>query len=402
MQSSDPGHLFQTTSQLNQAADREKKFKAAEKIGEPINVSSKVLDLVVRGQEGWTAESGFQARRLDLRTGKTIKLYKGHQGPVTSVVLHDVKDNDGSKRLVLFTGSWDKSIKIWDAQSGDLLHTLQGHTDFIKSLTVLPLSPPLLLSTSSDRTIRIWDISDLQATPRSIQTLKDHTRPVECSVYRLNVDPSGQPTGGISVWTGDSLGAIKRWEVDASGRKLVFKEDVNGHETSVAQIAVTDEGVWSVSSDKTAIFHSHSQTSKISSSSSKPSIVHPSYVKSLLPIPEDFGLPKSLILTGSEDEDIRLYDIDDLGEVGSSAKLHGTIRGHCGEVSVLRPWYRDEEGKRGWYVVSGGLDSTLRRWSVQDLLNPPVLDYEPEEVKESVGLTEEEERELAELMSDED
>ncbi|WVF65983.1 hypothetical protein IAT40_000721 [Kwoniella sp. CBS 6097] len=400
MQSSDPGHLFQTTSQLNQAADREKKYKAAEKIGEPINVSSKVLDLVIRGQEGWTAESGFQARRLDLRTGKTIKLYKGHEGPVTSVVLHEAKGDDGSRRLILFTGSWDKSIKIWDAQSGELLHTLQGHTDFVKSLSVIPVSPPLLLSTSSDRTIRVWDISDLQLAPRSIQTLKQHTRPVECSVYKLQLDSAGEPTGAISVWTGDSLGAIKRWEINGGERRLAFKEDVNGHETSVAQLAVTNEGLWSVSSDKNVIFHAHTPTS--SSSSTKTSIPHPSYVKSLLPVPEDFALPKSLILTGSEDEDIRLYDIDSLGEVGSSAKLHGTIRGHCGEVSVLRAWYRDEEGKRGWYVVSGGLDSTLRRWSVQDLVNPPVLDYEPEEVKESVGLTEEEERELAELMSDED
>ncbi|OCF44065.1 cytoplasmic protein [Kwoniella heveanensis CBS 569] len=401
MQSSDPGHLFQTTSQLNQAADREKKLRAAEKIGEPINVSSKVLDLVIRGQEGWTAESGFQARRLDLRTGKTIKLYKGHQGPVTSVVLHEIKGEDGSKRLILFTGSWDKTIKIWDAQSGDLLHTLQGHTDFIKSLTVLPLTPPLLLSTSSDRTIRLWDISDLSSgapSPRSIQTIKEHIRPVECSVYKVEVCAAGQPTGAISVWTGDSLGTIKRWEVDTRERRLVFKEDVGGHETSVAQLAVTDEGLWSVSSDKTAIFHSHAGPS----SSAKPSVAHPSYVKSLLPIPEDFALPKSLVLTGSEDEDIRLYDVDSIGEVGSSAKHHGTIRGHCGEVSVLRAWYRDEEGKKGWYVVSGGLDSTLRRWSVQDLLDPPVLDYEPEEVKESVGLTEEEEQELAELMSEED
>ncbi|WWC58216.1 uncharacterized protein I303_100752 [Kwoniella dejecticola CBS 10117] len=416
MQSSDPGHLFQTTQQLNQSKNREKKLKASEKVGEPINVSSKVLDLVIRGQEGWTGESGFQARRLDLRTGKTIRLYKGHDGPVTSIALHDMRDADGTKWVALVTGSWDKSIKIWNADSGELLHTLQGHVDFLKSLLILPLPVPVLLSTSSDRTVKLWDLSSLSssssasssststsdAPPRCIQNIKEHTRPVECSIYKLEVDINGKPTGGIDVYTGDSLGLIKRWNVQEG--KLVFKEDLTGHETSVNQLSLTEEGFWSVSSDKSAIFHPFHPNS--SSSTSRPKIVHPSYVRSILPIPEEFPLSQSLLLTGSEDEDIRIYDVEPLSDVGGSgsgpAKLKGIIQGHCGDVNVLKAWYRDEEGKKGWYVVSGGLDCTLRRWNVQDLLSPPVLDFQPEPEKEEVGLTEEEERELAELMSDED
>ncbi|WVW81894.1 hypothetical protein I302_103893 [Kwoniella bestiolae CBS 10118] len=410
MQSSDPGHLFQTTSQLAQSANRQRKFKASEKVGEPINVSSKVLDLVVRGQEGWTGESGFLARRLDLRTGKTIRLYKSHQGPVTSIALHEIRNEDGTKWLALFTGSWDKTIKIWNADSGELLHTLESHVDFIKSLLTLPTTPLTLLSTSSDRTIKLWDLSSLSSStsekPRCEQTIKEHTRPVECSTLRLEVDTNGRPTGGITVYTGDSLGSIKAWGWDGDQRKLVFREELAAHETSVGGLAVVDEGIWSVSSDKTAIFHPFSPTS---SSTSKPKIIHPSYVRSVLPIPEEFPLSQSLLLTGSEDEDIRIFDIDSIYESGpsSAAKAKGVIQGHCGDVTVLRAWFREEndgdgDGNRGWYVVSGGLDCTLRRWSVQDLLNPPVLDYEPEEEKEEVGLTEEEERELAELMSDED
>lgn len=37
-----------------------------------------------------------------------------------------------------------------------------------------------------------------------------------------------------------------------------------------------------------------------------------------------------------------------------------------------------------------------------DILNPPELMYDETEEKDAVGLTEEEERELAELMSDEE
>ena len=45
-----------------------------------------------------------------LQTGKTLQLYKGHTGPVTSLAfLKSTKSTD-----VLVTGSWDKSIRFWD------------------------------------------------------------------------------------------------------------------------------------------------------------------------------------------------------------------------------------------------------------------------------------------------
>lgn len=66
MQTTDTGLLFQSSQQLLDASNREKKIVAAEKIGNPIKLSSKVLDVVVQDQEAWTAESGWQARRVDL------------------------------------------------------------------------------------------------------------------------------------------------------------------------------------------------------------------------------------------------------------------------------------------------------------------------------------------------
>lgn len=37
-------------------------------------------------------------------------LYKGHKGPVTCLALGRV-----DSRSVLLTGSWDKTIRMWDA-----------------------------------------------------------------------------------------------------------------------------------------------------------------------------------------------------------------------------------------------------------------------------------------------
>ncbi|WVQ80270.1 hypothetical protein IAT38_002375 [Cryptococcus sp. DSM 104549] len=412
MQSSDPGHLFQTTSQLSAAASRERKLKAAEKVGSPLEVASKVLGLVIRGQEAWVAESGWLARRVDLKTGKTIRTYKPHQGPVTSLSLFPISSppsTSASPTSHIITGSWDKSIRIFHATSATLLATLSLHSDFIKSVTILPTSPPLLLSTSSDRACRVWDLSALAAVVAvaeaqegslegkipCVQVLRNHTRPVECAAYKVEED------GTVVVWTGDSLGVIKRWEVvpaagEEAGKvpaKLVFKEDVKGHETCVAGLVVGEEGLWSASMDKSAVFHPFTAPSKVT-------LPHPAYVKSILPL-GSLPLPNapSLLLTGSEDEDIRVWDVE-----ARPPKVVGVIRGHCGEVCCLDVWLKeDEAGKKEWAVVSAGLDATIRRWTLHEVMNPPELDYEPEEEeKGDVGLTEEEERELAELMSDED
>ena len=66
MQTADDGLLFQTTNQLKASVNHEKKWAAAKDIGSPIGISGKILDFEVLGNEAWTAESGWQARCIDL------------------------------------------------------------------------------------------------------------------------------------------------------------------------------------------------------------------------------------------------------------------------------------------------------------------------------------------------
>lgn len=66
MQTTDTDLLFQTNQQLDATAQRQRKALAAEKIGSPITVSSKVLDITVQWPNAWTAESGWLARHVNL------------------------------------------------------------------------------------------------------------------------------------------------------------------------------------------------------------------------------------------------------------------------------------------------------------------------------------------------
>jgi len=104
--------------------------------------------------------------------------------------------------------------------------------------------------------------------------------------------------------------------------------------------------------DKMAIFHPWND-------SKRTMIEHPSYVKSILPLPGTiYG--KSLLLTGCEDETIRVWDVSDLP--GGKAHLVSTVEGHCGEVSGLGIW---RDGRSPFKVISVSLDNTLRRWTIE-------------------------------------
>jgi hypothetical protein len=76
-------------------------------------------------------------------------------------------------------------------------------------------------------------------------------------------------------------------------------------------------------------------------------------------------------------------------------------------------WLQESaDGHEDVWVISGSLDSTLRKWKLSGLvsLGPPVIKEQNATPAKSttigpdepLGLTEEEEKELAELMGDED
>lgn len=62
--------------------------------------------------------------------------------------------NDGS---LLFSGATDKTIKVWNADTGELVRTLMNHTGTVLSLAVSS-DGKLLLSGSRDGTAVLWDI----------------------------------------------------------------------------------------------------------------------------------------------------------------------------------------------------------------------------------------------------
>jgi len=63
------------------------------------------------------------------------------------------------KKIV--TASLDRTVRIWNAESGKELHKLEGHTNMVYSATFSP-NGKLIVTASADRTARIWDLQAVE------------------------------------------------------------------------------------------------------------------------------------------------------------------------------------------------------------------------------------------------
>ncbi|KAG0001787.1 hypothetical protein BGZ80_006117, partial [Entomortierella chlamydospora] len=85
-------------------------------------------------------------RLVDAETGNLLQTLKGHTNLVKSVMYSPC----GSK---VASGSWDTTARIWNVETGECIHVLQGHEDCVHSLAYSPNGKEIA-SASFDRTLR--------------------------------------------------------------------------------------------------------------------------------------------------------------------------------------------------------------------------------------------------------
>lgn len=152
----------------------------------------------------------------------------GHKGRATSINWHSegVKfgDEENAGVLALASSSADRTVKLWAADGGEPLATLQGHQDRANHTVFHPMGKHLG-STSHDMTWKLWDLE----TQREIQSQEGHSR--ACYGLDFHIDGSLAVSSGL-----EGVGLV--WDLRTG--KCVHS--LQGHVKQVLSVAVAPNG----------------------------------------------------------------------------------------------------------------------------------------------------------------
>ena len=136
---------------------------------------------------------------------------KGHRGNINACIV------TSSDKLI--SGSSDKSIRIWELSLGTETEMLQGHSNAVNTLA-LAKNETILISGSLDKSIRIWDL----VKRKQIKVLSSHGDSV--SSIRVIKEMMFLSAGKDRV--------IKLWDLEkiikpASDRKRNLRSSISEH-----------------------------------------------------------------------------------------------------------------------------------------------------------------------------
>ncbi|KAI9484764.1 small nuclear ribonucleoprotein 40kDa [Zychaea mexicana] len=148
---------------------------------------------------------------------KNYGVLRGH----TNAVLELHWSRDGSQ---LFTCSADKTVSIWDANTGERTRRWKGHTMVVNSCQVARRGPENIVSGSDDGTIKLWDSRAKDAT----QTYQD----------KFQVTSVCFSDAGDMVYSGGLDNEIKVW--DMRNKEVAYT--LNGHMDTISGMALSPDG----------------------------------------------------------------------------------------------------------------------------------------------------------------
>ncbi|NER20383.1 MAG: hypothetical protein F6J96_06610 [Symploca sp. SIO1C2] len=304
-------------------------------LGEADSLARYSLSLFNEGKE---LDASLEA----IRAGKILQKHKATDPELMSALISNVYHSKERNRLqntgsvisvsfspdgkTLASGSSDKTIKLWDVETGEEITTLSGHDDSVRSISFSP-NGKTLASGSSDYTIKLWDVE----TGEEITSLPGGS---------WNIDVSFNPDGKILASTYNKDFTIKLWDVE-TGEEIA---SLPGHDDYVQSISFSPNGktLASGSSDKTIKLWDVETGEEITSL--------PGHDDSVWSV--SFSPDGKTLTSGSSDDTIKLWDVETGEEIA-------TLLGHDHFVYSVR---FSPDGKT---LASGSFDDTIKLWDVE-------------------------------------
>lgn len=279
-------------------------------------------------------------RIWDALTGQQILVMDGHADCVYGVAVSE-------QRGICVSGSWDQTVRVWDTSTGECIRVLEGHRDRVSAVAISP-NGESLASSSLDGTVLLWQPLS-RKTPsvwkRLVRAVAGPEVPYrlslaghKCEATSVNVSRDGK-----TVVSGGGDGRILCWDAN-TGQCLRVLE---GHTDEVEGLSISLDGRWLLSA-------SHDHTIRLWDLRGGECLRvlqgHSSWVCSVC-----FSGGSRYAVSGGEDNTVRVWDL-------LQGRCLRTLEGHSRSVYAV---YCDHACTR---VISSGEDDTLRIWDIIGLM----------------------------------
>ncbi|MEW6498220.1 MAG: serine/threonine-protein kinase [Cyanobacteriota bacterium] len=148
---------------------------------------------------------------------------KGHTQSIRSLAITP----DGE---ILASGSDDKTVKLWQLATGQMICTLKGHSKSVASVAISS-DGEILASGSEDKTIKLWQLTTGLQIGKL--TLGNWFSGDSGCVYAIAISPDGEMLVSLS-----SSGEVKLWNLK-SGQEI---QRLRGDTSWIQAIAISPDG----------------------------------------------------------------------------------------------------------------------------------------------------------------
>ena len=272
--------------------------------------------------DGATLASGSADRTVRLwnaNTGEHLQTLTGHTDRVYDVLFSP----DGN---TLASGSRDGTIRVWDAATGKHIRTLTGHTHGVNSVSFSP-DGATLASGSADRTVRLWNAN----TGEHLQTLTGYTG----SVNSVSFSPDG-----ATLASGSGDFTVRLWDANTGEHLQTLGERNVIHSVSFSPDGAT---LASGSAFDTVRLWDANTGEHLQTLTGHRNIVHS----------VSFSPDGATLASGSRDGTVRFWDVN-------TGEHLQTLTGHTHMVSSV------SFSPDGQVLASGSWDRTVRLWDLPD------------------------------------
>merc|ERR1719424_72383 len=147
-----------------------------------------------------------------------FKILRAHILPLTNCAF-----NKSGDRFI--TGSYDRTCKVWDTNTGEEMLTLEGHKNVVYAIAFNNPYGDKIVTGSFDKTARLWD----SITGELYYTLRGHDKEIVCVGFN--------PQGNI-IATGSTDNTAILWDVE-TGKQLAILEE---HEAEIVSLHFNTDG----------------------------------------------------------------------------------------------------------------------------------------------------------------